>query len=69
MALKATFDASLCRYKNERRIIKAREILLSDHAPITGVALTLGFSSHSHFKDMFCIMTGTATSLFRQNWL
>ena len=66
-AFKATFGKPPCRYITERRIRKAREMLLSDRASITDIALALGFSSHSHFTDVFRKTTGTTPSLFRGN--
>jgi AraC family transcriptional regulator len=64
---KATFGKPPCRYINELRIRKAKEMLLADHASITEIALALGFSSHSHFTDMFRKLTGTTPSRFRGN--
>ncbi len=66
-AFKTTFGKPPCRYITERRIQKAKEMLLSDGASITEIALALGFSSHSHFTDVFRKMTGTTPSLFRRN--
>ena len=66
-AFKATFGKPPYRYITERRIQKAKEMLLSDRASITDIALALGFSSHSHFTDVFRKMTGTTPSLFRRN--
>ncbi|MBO6552177.1 MAG: helix-turn-helix transcriptional regulator [Roseitalea sp.] len=66
-AFKTTFGKPPCRYITERRIQKAKELLLSDGASITEIALALGFSSHSHFTDVFRKMTGTTPSLFRRN--
>ena len=66
-AFKTTFGKPPRRYITERRIRKAREMLLSDRASITDIALALGFSSHSHFTDVFRKMTGTTPSLFRGN--
>ena len=66
-AFKATSGKPPHRYITERRVQKAREMLLSDRASITDIALALGFSSHSHFTDVFHKTTGTTPSLFRGN--
>ena len=66
-AFKVTFGRPPRRYIAERRLQKAKEILLSDRASTTDIALALGFSSHSHFTDVFRKMTETTPSLFRGN--
>ena len=66
-AFKVTFGRPPRRYIAERRVQKAKEMLLSDRASITDIALALGFSSHSHFTDVFRKTTGTTPSLFRGN--
>jgi len=67
-AFKASFGTPPCRYIMTRRIQKAKEMLLADHVSITGIALALGFSSHSHFTDVFRKLTGTTPSMFRRNY-
>jgi len=68
-AFKTTFGRPPCRYIAGRRVHKAKEMLLADHASITEIALSLGFSSHSHFTDVFRKITGTTPSQFRRNRL
>jgi AraC family transcriptional regulator len=66
-----TFKASLgvppCRYVTERRIHRAKELLLGGHGSITEIAHDLGFSSHSHFTDVFRKTTGATPSQFRRD--
>lgn len=66
-AFKASLGKPPCRYVNERRVDKAKEMLLSGHLSITEIAHEIGFSSHSHFSDMFRKVTGTTPSQFRRD--
>lgn len=53
------------RYQIDRRIHRAKEMLLSSDQSITMIALDVGFASHSHFTDQFRKRTGTTPSRFR----
>lgn len=66
-AFKASLGKPPCQYVAERRINKAKEMLLADHMSITEIALSLGYSSHSHFCDVFRRVTGTTPSQFRKD--
>ncbi|WP_170958851.1 AraC family transcriptional regulator [Magnetospirillum sp. 15-1] len=68
-AFKASFGQPPWRYVNERRILRAKEMLLNGGRSITEIALSLGFASHSHFTDAFRKTTGTTPSRFRQDYL
>lgn len=64
-AFKASTGTSPYRYLIERRIHRAKELLLGADRSIAEVALTVGFASHSHFTDNFRKLTGTTPSRFR----
>lgn len=66
-AFKASLGVPPCRYVMERRILRAKELLLNGRAPITEIAHDLGFSSHSHFTDVFRKTTGATPSQFRRD--
>lgn len=65
-AFKASFGKPPCRYMTERRVRKAKEMLLLSRLSVTEIAHALGFASHSHFSDVFRKMTGTTPSQFRR---
>jgi AraC family transcriptional regulator len=66
-AFKASLGVPPCRYVTERRIHRAKELLLGGHGSITEIAHDLGFSSHSHFTDVFRKTTGATPSRFRRD--
>ncbi len=53
------------RYQIDRRIRRAKELLLGTDRSITAIALEVGFASHSHFTDQFRKRTGTTPMRFR----
>lgn len=64
-AFKTSTGTSPHRYLIERRIRRAKELLLGADRSIAEVALAVGFASHSHFTDNFRKLTGTTPSRFR----
>ena len=54
------------RYLTVLRLRAALELIADPHADLTGVALDLGFSSHSHFTDVFRREFGETPSAVRQ---
>jgi AraC family transcriptional regulator len=54
------------QYLIERRIHRAKEILLGTEVPIAQVALDVGFSGQSHFTEHFRKLTGTTPLRFRR---
>jgi AraC family transcriptional regulator len=55
------------RYLLRLRLRASLERIAEPHADLTSVALDLGFSSHSHFTDVFRREFGKTPSEFRQN--
>jgi len=47
------FDMSPLEYISQERVLRARELLSDSDNTVTGVSHALGFSSTSHFIDMF----------------
>jgi AraC-like DNA-binding protein len=47
------FDMSPLEYISQERVLRARELLSDPENTVTGVSHALGFSSTSHFIDMF----------------
>lgn len=68
-AFKASFGQPPWRYVNERRILRAKDMLRNGRHSITEIALHLGFASHSHFTDVFHKTAGTTPSRFRRDYL
>ena len=66
-AFKTSFGVPPWRYVTERRIHRAKELLLDGSPSITEIAHDLGFSSHSHFTAMFKKTTGKPPSHFRRD--
>ena len=64
-AFKASTGTSPHRYLIERRILRAKELLLGTEQSIVEIALAVGFASHSHFTDNFRKLTGATPSRFR----
>ncbi|MGE0333827.1 MAG: helix-turn-helix domain-containing protein [Gammaproteobacteria bacterium] len=64
-AFKASTGTSPHRYLVERRIRRAKELLLGAEQSIAEIAISVGFASHSHFTDNFRKLTGTTPSRFR----
>jgi AraC family transcriptional regulator len=64
-AFKASTGTSPYRYLIERRILRAKELLLGAEQSIAEIAISVGFASHSHFSDNFRRLTGTTPSRFR----
>lgn len=53
------------RYVLQRRLERAKRLLLETEIPITEVALTAGFNSHSHLSEVFRRVVGFTPSQFR----
>ena len=66
-AFKASTGTSPHRYLVERRIRRAKELLLGAEQSIAEIAIFVGFASHSHFTDNFRRLTGTTPSRFRMD--
>jgi AraC family transcriptional regulator len=60
-----TFDTSPYRYIIEQRIADAQRIIAEGRMSILEIALTVGFSSQSHFTVAFRKVTGMTPSQFR----
>jgi AraC family transcriptional regulator len=67
---KVTFEATPHQYIQQRRLMRARELLGSTDASLSTVALETGFASHSHFSTAFRAATGVTPSSYRRtsNW-
>jgi len=66
-AFKTSLGVPPWRYVTERRIHRAKKLLLDGSSSITEIAHDLGFSSHSHFTDVFRKATGKPPSHFRRD--
>jgi AraC family transcriptional regulator len=55
------------RYLLGRRIERSKELLASTDKDVTEIALTVGFSSHSHFSTAFRRTVGHAPSTYRNS--
>jgi AraC family transcriptional regulator len=58
---------SLHAYRNQLRLREALERLKEPGVDLTGIALDLGFSSHSHFTETFRRSFGKTPSAVREN--
>ena len=66
-AFKASTGMPPHRYQIDRRIRRAKELLLGTDRSIIAIALEVGFASHSHFTDQFRKWTNTTPSRFRMD--
>jgi AraC family transcriptional regulator len=48
------------QFVTRERIVRARQMLAESRQPIGEIAMTLGFSSQSHFADVYRRITGTS---------
>lgn len=57
------------RYVLERRVERARELLLADpRLPLAEVAYALGFPSQAHFTTVFRRLVGATPGAYRKGW-
>jgi AraC family transcriptional regulator len=66
-AFKASTGISPHRYVIERRIDRARDLLLQKEKTISEIALAVGFSNQSHLTANFRRTTGITPRKFRQS--
>ena len=57
---------SIHQYRHRLRLYAALDRIHAGADDLTGLALDLGFSSHSHFTDAFCRAFGLPPSVCRQ---
>ena len=63
---KVTFEATPHQYIQQRRLMRARELLRCTDASLSTIALETGFASHSHFSTTFRAAVGLTPSAFRR---
>ena len=61
------FGRTVGDYIRQQRIGQACRELKKDGAPLVEIALSVGFSSQSHFTRAFKSLTGTTPSSFRNS--
>lgn len=66
-AFRASMSMTPFNYIAQRRITTAKELLLNPSISITEIAMRLGFSSHSHFTDLFRKTVGLTPSQWRRD--
>jgi AraC-like DNA-binding protein len=64
-AFRAHFGLTIVSWLQQRRLARARDLLLTTDLSITEVALASGFGDHSYFTRLFTREIGTAPSRFR----
>ena len=65
-AFKASIGMPPYRYVIQRRVVRARELLLSSRQPAAEIAAQVGFSSQSHMIFQFRKLTGMTPSRYRR---
>lgn len=60
------FGCSAHRYITERRIEKAKRLLIEGRLSVTDIAYEVGFSGQSHFSTTFKALTGVVPKAFSQ---
>lgn len=63
---KRTFAATPHQYLHQRRLARAREMMLATDATLTTIAVETGFASHSHFSTAFRAEMGMSPSHYRR---
>jgi AraC family transcriptional regulator len=65
-AFRAATGMSPWRYVTERRIARARELLVGGDLPMVEIAAAVGFATASHFAQAFRGATGESPSAYRR---
>jgi AraC family transcriptional regulator len=65
-AFKTATGQSPHQYVLQRRIQKARNLLMSTDIPIADIALAVGFSSQSHLSNWFLRLVGVSPASYRR---
>lgn len=65
-AFAGSFGETPARYLLQRRIARARALLLETERPVTEIALSCGFADHAHFSTAFRKEIGLAPSAYRK---
>lgn len=65
MAFRADFDATPAQYVIDRRLRRARWLLLATKKTIAEIAYETGFSSHAHLSTVFRTRVGVTPNGFR----
>lgn len=65
-AFRAATGLSPWRYVTERRVARARELLLGGDLPVGTIAAAVGFATASHFSQAFRAITGEAPTAYRR---
>lgn len=68
-AFSAVLSISPYQYIIERRVTRAREMLLDPNLPLADIAYAVGFSSQAHMTDVFRKRLGTTPGAYRQEVL
>jgi AraC-like DNA-binding protein len=64
-AFRAAFGATPHQYLRERRLERAKELLVTTPLPVTEVCERIGFSSLGSFSSLFRRMTGESPAAYR----
>lgn len=67
-AFKQAFGCAPYEYVIQRRIARSKEFLRGSGRSITDIALSCGFSSSSHFANVFRRSVGTTPAQYRSDW-
>ena len=66
-AVRSVTGRSPHQYLLDRRLMRARQMMLSPNTGLSEIAYTCGFSSHAHFSAQFARRLGVTPSLLRPN--
>lgn len=66
-AFRASLGTTPLRYVSDRRVQRAKAMLLDPSVPITAIAMALGYATPSHFTESFHKATGTTPSQWRRD--
>ncbi|KSB90815.1 hypothetical protein AS593_17230 [Caulobacter vibrioides] len=65
-AFKTTFGLSPQKYVVERRLARAKRIMLTTNEPLCGIAATCGFSDQAHLSRVFRRRVGAPPNAWRR---
>ncbi len=66
-ALKRTTGKTPMQWLQERRIDRAKDMLVKNEASLDDIATACGFSDQSHLTDVFIKLTGTSPDVWRRS--
>jgi len=66
-AFKVTFGVTVCDYIRQRRVERAKYLMLQSNQPLSQIALACGFGDQAHYCRVFRDVAGVSPNKWRRN--